>query len=215
MDVRRVLSVVPALAVVAGVGLVVMGFRAAPPDIGPVPPDPMLSVPAKDGVSAFEMDAEEVSVGEYESCVRAGACTLHVSATSPESTLLERHYESAQCSGGRPDRREQVMNCVDLGEARAYCKWAGKRLLTLPEWKQGVGAKHPTSGFELHRLNAGKQYFAGEWTVTPSTTKDGKSQEGLFELGAWLTDLTRNFAPYAAARTPLTRSPTIGFRCAK
>lgn len=215
MDVRRVLAVIPALAVVAGIGLVVMGVRAAPRH-EPTVIKPMVMVPAQDGVASFQMDAEEVSVGEYENCVRAGACTMHVSAASPDSTILSRHWESAQCSGGRPDRDASLMNCVDLGEARAYCKWAGKRLLTLPEWQLGVGSKHPARGFELHRDNDGQHYFAAEWTISPATTKKtGRSQDGLIALGAWHTERGRLYAPITMSQTPLTRSPAIGFRCAQ
>jgi hypothetical protein len=218
MVVRRGLAVVPALAVLAGIGLVVLGVRGAPlPPIGPVVPKPMLAIAAKDGVAAFEMDAEEVSVSEYEACVQAGACTMHVTAASPESTLRTRHEDSSHCFGGRPDRAMSAMNCVDYAEATAYCQWAGKRLLTLAEWQLGVGSKHPAGGWDLHRLREAELYFAGEWTSTPGVSrKGGKPHDSLRALGAWRTDLERRFEVYPAPpESTLTRSHVIGFRCAR
>jgi formylglycine-generating enzyme required for sulfatase activity len=218
MDVRRGLAVVPALAILAGIGLVVMGVRGAPlPDIEPRPSKPMLPIAAKDGVAAFQMDAQEVSVAEYAACVRANACTLHVTAASPSSTLRSRHEDSSRCLGGRPDRWESTMNCVDYRDATAYCKWAGKRLLTLAEWQLGVGSKHPEGGWDLHRLQDGDGYFAGEWTSTAGVTTKGRpAHDSLRAIGAWRADMARRFQLYAASPEPqLTRSHTIGFRCAK
>jgi formylglycine-generating enzyme required for sulfatase activity len=117
-------------------------------------------------VSAFELDPTEVSVAEYARCVRAGACVLYTSAAEPRARLLERHHQSELCRGGRPDRADEPMNCVDWSSADAYCRWAGKRLPTREEWRHAVGRRHPDAAPELHRPAKEQSWYAAEWTAS-------------------------------------------------
>src|SRR5690606_30155016 len=73
----------------------------------------------------FALDATEVSIAEYQRCIRAGACRRNV---MPDST----------------DPRAPV-NSVSWYDAMAYCEWAGK---SLPTWEQWTWALF---GGEPHR----------------------------------------------------------------
>lgn len=73
-------------------------------------------------VSGFCLDVEEVSTAAYATCVDAGSC----------SPAVDGDVEA--CNITRGDRGAQPINCVDLGQAQAYCAWLGKRLPTVGEW---------------------------------------------------------------------------------
>jgi len=72
-------------------------------------------------LAGFEMLRTEVTVEQYTACVRSGAC--------PEPD----HGRS--CSWGVAGRAEHPINCVNLGDARAFCAWAGGRLASESEWE--------------------------------------------------------------------------------
>ena len=82
---------------------------------------------------AFAIDVREVTVSDYERCVKAGACTA-------EGVRIARWDREAQptysklCNYGT-DRARHPMNCVDYAMATAYCAWAKKRLPTEDEWE--------------------------------------------------------------------------------
>ena len=70
---------------------------------------------------AFDLDATEVTVAQYDACVAAGSCS---------------HADQGEyCNGGMPDRQDHPINCVDWNQARTYCAWANKRLPTETEWE--------------------------------------------------------------------------------
>lgn len=75
-------------------------------------------------VGAFYLDQTEVTVDAFGQCVSEGKCT------APKS-----HEEAAYCNWGRTDRGSHPVNCVEWGQAKAYCEWAGKRLPTEAEWE--------------------------------------------------------------------------------
>ncbi|HEX4404725.1 MAG TPA: SUMF1/EgtB/PvdO family nonheme iron enzyme [Polyangia bacterium] len=79
-------------------------------------------LPAKDvDVAAFEIDETEVTVAAYAACVAAGKCT-------PAD-------KNGPCNFGRADRLDHPINCVDQGQAIAYCKFVDERLPREEEWE--------------------------------------------------------------------------------
>lgn len=78
------------------------------------------------------LDVTEVTVAAFASCAAKGSC-------EPASTKIkfddELESESPYCNADRADRQNYPVNCVDLTQAKAYCKAAGKRLPTEWEWE--------------------------------------------------------------------------------
>lgn len=112
-------------------------------------------------VASFCMDTQEVSVGRYVECMRAGRCT------PPASTIQVQGWSaqavgamSAYCNGTREDRADHPVNCVTWAQASAYCAWRGGRLPTEAQWEyaaRGNGRRLYPWGSDLpdgRRVNA-------------------------------------------------------------
>jgi formylglycine-generating enzyme required for sulfatase activity len=72
-------------------------------------------------IASFGIDVTEVTVSAYAVCVKRGACTAPV--------------KGEFCTWEGKDTADHPINCVDWGQAKAYCAWAGKRLPTEKEWE--------------------------------------------------------------------------------
>ena len=94
---------------------------------------------------AFFVDELETTVGEYQACVDAGACTPAWDGKGS--------YET-HCTVGKDPKLP--INCVSVDQARAYCAWRGKRILVDSEWHWAAkGEQRPTPwGGPHHRLRA-------------------------------------------------------------
>lgn len=90
---------------------------AAPP--APPRADEVL-IPASPKLPAFYLDREETTIGGYNECIAAGACT----ATSRRAELGK-------------DPRVSIGG-VTFDQARAYCAWRGKRLPSPDEWRRAA-----------------------------------------------------------------------------
>jgi len=84
----------------------------------------MVLVPATGGHGEFLVDRHEVTVSDYARCVADGRCTA-----APRDP---------GCLADEAPRGEYPVNCVDLAQARAWCRWRTKRLCTAREHKQAA-----------------------------------------------------------------------------
>jgi iron(II)-dependent oxidoreductase len=75
-------------------------------------------------LSAFDIARSETTVAQYAACVTARACSAPA-----KSEVVEA------CNWGVSGRSDHPINCVDWGQARAFCAWAGGRLPTEAEWE--------------------------------------------------------------------------------
>jgi formylglycine-generating enzyme required for sulfatase activity len=97
--------------------------------------DPQDTGPAHTvAVAGFAMDVTEVTVAAYRRCVAAKGCSVPLAASASACTW-----------GAGKGKDDLPINCVDRDQARAFCRWAGKRLPTEEEWEY---AARPYSGPE-------------------------------------------------------------------
>jgi formylglycine-generating enzyme required for sulfatase activity len=86
-------------------------------------------------LKSFEMDLTEVTVAEYNTCVRTERCRQ-----------VEAEWKN-ECNSGKSGRDLYPINCVEWDQAKSYCEWAGKRLPTEEEWEYAArgtdGRKYP------------------------------------------------------------------------
>ncbi|NOZ93534.1 MAG: formylglycine-generating enzyme family protein [Acidobacteria bacterium] len=125
-------------------------------------------------ITGFWMDRREVTNGAYRRCVEAGACT-------PPHKV--KQYDD-------PAFAEYPVLWVDWFQARAYAKWAGKRLPTEAEWEYAARAGAST------RYPWGDQWQPGAANAIGTAGADhfsGPSPVGSFLPNAWgLFDMIGN-----------------------
>jgi formylglycine-generating enzyme required for sulfatase activity len=127
-------------------------------------------------VAGFLMDVTEVTVRDYEACIRAGRCS------APWS------HES--CNSNRSDRQNHPVNCVDWRQATAFCAWLGKRLPSEEEWEY---AARGTDG-RTHPWGAGKPgnqlCWDTEGTCEVGSFPSGKSPFGVLDMAGNVAEWT-------------------------
>ncbi|MCY3017629.1 MAG: SUMF1/EgtB/PvdO family nonheme iron enzyme [Planctomycetota bacterium] len=156
-------------------------------------------------VRAFAVDTQPVTNAQFgEFIAKSGYKPAH-----PENFL--KHWQDGKPPAGKENG---PVVYVDLDDARAYAKWAGRRLPTEEEWYRAGEQK--ALGWGAERV----------WEWTESERSDGRTRFAILKGGAsykalgseWYADGGAKEADFAAKFLllwpGLDRCGTIGFRCA-
>jgi formylglycine-generating enzyme required for sulfatase activity len=188
-------------------------------------------------VAAFYIDALEVSARRFKMCVNAGAC---MGATSPMGIEDVATWKPL-CNYDREGRERHPINCVTYAQADDFCKWAGKRLPTEPEWELAArspagqrytwGDEAPSCASACFDKNDGCRSTDPASTCVSGSVADDRTKNLLQDLAGnvseWVQSsdrLTKGGSffdgPDALVLTRRERRPvefahpTVGFRCA-
>jgi len=120
--------------------------------------------PARVPVAAFCLDERPVTNGEYLAFVRANP---HWRRSQVPALFADAHYLARWAGDLEPGPRapgEAPVVEVSWFAARAYARWAGKRLPTIAEWERAAAAGfHGDTG----RIEPGFQAAVLGWYATP------------------------------------------------
>ncbi len=127
----------------AGMGYVPAGAFRMGSDDGKGDEQPVHEVQ----VAAFCLDLTEVTAEAYGDCVQRGECRPAESTVNWQGIADDvKNRESVTCTAYSRSGGGLPMNCISWDASDAYCRAAGKRLPTEPEWEYaaGGGAEHRT-----------------------------------------------------------------------
>ena len=147
----------------------------------------------------FFIDRTEVTVGQFEMCVTAGKCTAP-SIHGPDVDEDEVTKFGPMCNYQYPDRKTHPVNCVDHGQAIAYCAFVGKRLPTEAEWEYAArgtdGRMYPwgneAPGCEHAVVSGCRKRTKQAGTMPVGSFADAKSPFGAVDMAGnvweWVSD---------------------------
>ncbi|MBN2694214.1 SUMF1/EgtB/PvdO family nonheme iron enzyme, partial [bacterium] len=130
------------------------------------------SVKIKSDFGVFEIDVFEVTVDEYENCVKSGYCD-----SKNFLTILKCNYSSKN--------RKLPMNCITLNGAKEYCKWKNKRVPTAQEWSFAAkaGENYKYSGGDNPKEVAWFRDNCNNWNREAKTVGTKKpNRYGLYDM---------------------------------
>ena len=164
---------------------------------------------------AYEIDATEVTVAQYQSCVSAGACQevdykgckvytnqgLQISLRVPKSLM----------------RDEAPVVCLTHAQARAYCKHAGGDLPTHAQWERAArgdedgrlfpwGDTWASTNANWGELDVIKGSIIGKvdgfaWTSPPGAFEDGASPYKLHDMAGNVSEWARETSENEKGKT--------------
>lgn len=143
-------------------------------------------------VSAFEMLRTEVTLGQYDECVRAGACSGSFGCEAPQT------------------RGDVPLGCTVEAAAAQYCGWLGARLPTAAEWEYaarnaGAGVIFPwgndpaTCADIGFKDGSGASGCDGEPTVGCRHARDVTTQ-GICDMAGNLSEWVTRVDPSGASK---------------
>jgi sulfatase modifying factor 1 len=148
-------------------------------------------------VQPFSLDVTEVTAEAYAACVKAGGCTPGASITPATS---------GSCVGTYGVRGEgtQPITCVDWSQAKAYCKWAQKRLPTEEEWEWAARGQSRGSAYPWGDDAPGdRACWAGEGADLKNAKRHSTCPVGAFPAGdapGGIHDLAGNACEWTASK---------------
>lgn len=183
-------------------------------------------------IKEYWLDVTEVTVSAYKECVDAKACT------PPRRDSLLCHAIDAPLLATRP------VNCVDAFQARAFCRWLGKRLPSEDEWDAALYSAPPIPPAALMRCSSDGKRRACDVGETDGRKNADRTMTGVFDLRGNVSEWTSMvFVPFSPPAVTLANSqwtvkgpgfalqgmaihdrrshrpraayPDLGFRCAK
>ena len=170
----------------------------------------------------FMLDRLEVTVAQYATCVRSGACTpagMH----GPDLARSDISVRGALCNAFDPARVNHPINCVDRLQAEAYCRFVGKRLPTEAEWEyaaRGVAGNRFPWGNErpscavlvIERAGAGVCRDGTTGTGTVGSYPANASPFGALDMSGNVREWVSDGFDENAYRRGDTANPVVAWR---
>ncbi len=124
-------------------------------------------------LSAYAIDLTPVTNGEYEEFLKA-------TGYKPRQNMnFLKHWVDGKPPAGKEDH---PVVYVDLNDARAYARWAGKRLPTDSEWQYAaVGPKNLEYPWG-HKMESGRCNEREDGTTSVRAFPKGRSPFGCYDM---------------------------------